>query len=200
VRAKEISKADKTRQFIIERTAPIFNRKGFAGTSLTDITDATGLTKGSIYGNFQGKDEVAEAVFDYNFQTVSGIFRSEMGKCDSIRDKLLVYVYVYENFSKFPFPPGGCPIQNTAIEADDTHPVLKARAAAAIQSWKAQIVSLLEEGLRRIEFRSCPDPEQVALTIIAMIEGCTMISRLSGKTHEKGAIMRSAEKFIRDLH
>ena len=59
-----MSKAEKTRQFIIEKTAPIFNKKGFAGTSLSDMTEATGLTKGSIYGNFADKDEVAMAAFD----------------------------------------------------------------------------------------------------------------------------------------
>jgi len=38
------------------------------GTSLSDMTDATGLTKGSIYGNFNSKDEVALAAFDHNLK------------------------------------------------------------------------------------------------------------------------------------
>ena len=58
-----MSKAEKTREFIIEKAAPIFNTKGYAGASLNDIIDATGLTKGSIYGNFENKDEVAIAVY-----------------------------------------------------------------------------------------------------------------------------------------
>jgi AcrR family transcriptional regulator len=61
-----MSKAEKTRQFIIEQTAELFNKKGYAGTSLSDITSATGLTKGSIYGNFENKDEVAKEVYLYN--------------------------------------------------------------------------------------------------------------------------------------
>ncbi|MDO9376148.1 MAG: TetR/AcrR family transcriptional regulator, partial [Ferruginibacter sp.] len=61
-----MTKAEKTRNFIVEQTAPIFNKKGYAGTSLTDLTEATGLTKGSIYGNFANKDEVALAAYDYN--------------------------------------------------------------------------------------------------------------------------------------
>ena len=56
------SRSEKTRQLIIETAAPIFNKKGYAGTSLSDLTQATGLTKGSIYGNFKNKDEVA-AIF-----------------------------------------------------------------------------------------------------------------------------------------
>ena len=60
------TKAERTRNFIIEKTAEIFNRKGYAGTSMSDITEATGLTKGSIYGNFENKEDVALAVFEYN--------------------------------------------------------------------------------------------------------------------------------------
>jgi AcrR family transcriptional regulator len=60
-----MSKAEKTKQFIIEKTATLFNTKGYTSTSLSDITQAT-LTKGSIYGNFENKDEVALEVYKYN--------------------------------------------------------------------------------------------------------------------------------------
>jgi len=66
----ELSKADRTRQFIVETTAGIFNKKGYAGTSLSDLTQVTGLTKGSIYGNFKNKEEVAVAAFEYNTSKV----------------------------------------------------------------------------------------------------------------------------------
>src|ERR1700710_2995811 len=105
-----MSKAEKTKQFILEKTAPIFNVKGYSGTSLNDMTDATGLTKGSIYGNFNNKDEVALAAFDYNLQKVQNIINAEMDKHESMRDKLLVYIDVYDNFLKYPFLSGGCPI------------------------------------------------------------------------------------------
>jgi len=56
-----ISKSDRTKKFIVEQTAAIFNEKGYAGTTITDLTNATKLTKGSIYGNFTNKDDVALA-------------------------------------------------------------------------------------------------------------------------------------------
>ena len=63
-----MSKAERTKNFIIEKTAPLFNMKGYSGTSMSDITAATGLTKGSIYGNFENKDEVAIAAFLFRWQ------------------------------------------------------------------------------------------------------------------------------------
>ena len=45
--------------YILEKTAPVFNRQGYIGSSLSDLTKATNLTKGAIYGNFVNKEELA---------------------------------------------------------------------------------------------------------------------------------------------
>lgn len=194
-----MNKAERTRQYIIEKTAPVFNMKGYAGTSLSDLTEATGLTKGSIYGNFEGKDEVALAAFDYNAKKVSAVIAAEIAQKQTFRDKLLVYVHVYEHFLKFPFPQGGCPILNTATEADDTHPALKEKACAAFTRWKTSIIQLVEEGQRAGEFTSGQNAEQFALTVIATIEGAIMIAKLSGNLHYKKTILKSVETLIQGL-
>ena len=142
-------KSDQTREFIIEQTAPIFNKKGYVGTSLTDMTEATNLTKGSIYGNFESKDEVALAAFDYNLGKVNSILSQEVSKHRTAKEKLLAYAKFYTQYPDYPFPAGGCPILNTAIEADDTHPELKRKVAAAINSWKKKIVEVLEMGIEK---------------------------------------------------
>ncbi|HEY9259570.1 TetR/AcrR family transcriptional regulator [Chitinophaga sp.] len=194
-----MNKAEKTKQFIVEMTAPVFNEKGYTGTSLNDMTNATGLTKGSIYGNFANKDEVALAAFDHNIQKVGAIIRQEMDKKTTCKDKLMVYVHVYENFLKHPFPVGGCPILNTAIEADDTHPLLKQKAVNAVYNWKSIISGLIEKGIQQGEFSKHVNVEQTALTMIAMIEGCIMITKLTGKMNYRKAIMQSVEKIINEL-
>ncbi len=194
-----MSKAERTREFIVEKTAPIFNMKGVAGTSLTDMTEATGLTKGSIYGNFANKDEVALACFDHNFKKVGSILRREMAMQTSTRDKLLVYSSVYEDFLKHPFPVGGCPILNTAIDADDTHTPLKKKACDAITGWKNSIIGLVEKGIENKEFGECNNAEQVALTVIAMIEGGIMISKLTGKLNYMKLVMQSVAAYINTL-
>lgn len=194
-----MSKAERTRQFIVEKTAPIFNVKGYAGTSLSDMTDATGLTKGSIYGNFANKDEVAMAAFDHNLEKILNIYGAEIAKHDSARDRLLAYVHVYNNFLKYPFPVGGCPILNTAVESDDMHPVLKERAAKAVHKWKDKLVDIIEAGVREQEFKKITNPEQVALSIIAMLEGCIMVSKVTGNMHYRNLITQALEKFITEL-
>ncbi|HVU55261.1 MAG TPA: TetR/AcrR family transcriptional regulator [Puia sp.] len=193
-----MNKAEKTRQFIVEKTAPIFNKKGYAGTSLSDMTDATGLTKGSIYGNFANKDEVALAAFDYNVKKVTSMVRAEMEKKKTIREKLFVYVDVYNNNIQG-FPEGGCPILNTAVEADDTHEALKRKVADVILDWKNFIMSLLQQGIEKKEFKQVKDPEQTALSIISTIEGAIMIARVTGRPQFRRQVMEQVEKMIREL-
>src|SRR3989442_202568 len=110
------SKAERTRRFIIETTAGLFNTQGYAGTSMSDITEATGLTKGSIYGNFTNKEEVALSVFDYNLDIILRSTREKVALAQSYHDKLMIYAKVYGNYNRAPFPQGGCPILNTAVE------------------------------------------------------------------------------------
>ncbi|MBN9282818.1 MULTISPECIES: TetR/AcrR family transcriptional regulator [Flavobacterium] len=194
-----MNKAEKTKQFIIEKTAPIFNMKGYSGTSMQDITLATGLTKGSIYGNFKNKDEVALAVFQYNYEKMQTLFIQEISKKTTYREKLMSYPELYEKFATERFPLGGCPIMNTAIEADDTHPQLKALAKKAMLFWKDSLVRLINKGIEKNEFKSTTNADENALTIIALIEGAIMMINLTGKLDYHQSMMNTLRKVITAL-
>ncbi|QIP13648.1 TetR/AcrR family transcriptional regulator [Spirosoma aureum] len=197
--ATKQSKAERTRQFIIEMTAGIFNTKGYAGTSLADLTEATGLTKGSIYGNFENKEEVALAVFDYNLSRIKQAVQQHMVQAISNSEKLLVYAVVYGTFIRAPFLPGGCPILNTAIEADDTNNLLKDKAAKAILEWKKSITDIIKAGIKTGEFLETVEPERSALSIIALIEGGIMIARVTNNPTSLDKILKTVELLIEQI-
>ena len=195
----KLSKADRTRQFIIETTAGIFNMKGYAGTSMSDITEATGLSKGSIYGNFGNKEDVALAVFDYNHGKVHSIIQQRIIAAKTYHDKLMVYAQVYDQFTRSTFPVGGCPILNTAVEADDTNSLLKDRAAKAILRWKKSVQDLIQAGVDAGEFKEGLDHQRLALSIVALIEGGIMISKVTNSQACLDKIMNTVELFISDM-
>ena len=194
---KELSKAERTRQYIIEATAPVFNKKGYAGTSLSDLTEATGLTKGSIYGNFENKEEVALAVFDFNTCRVSDMVEQQMKAADTYYEKLMVYSRVYNDDRLTAH--GGCAILNTAVEADDTNEALKIKAAQAILRWKKNIVTLINGGIAAGEFKADINPEEDALAIIALIEGGVMISKVTNSSSSLQQVLRAVENLINQL-
>ncbi len=177
-----MGKAEKTRRYIIEKTAPVFNKKGYAGTSLSDLTQATGLTKGSIYGNFENKDEVALEAFDYNFerfrQGILDLMKEEKGSIQ----KLLAYPHYYSLHMDEIVKNGGCPILNTGIEADDTHELLHERAAEAISSWKKSIVRIIDVGKFKGEINENIDSAAAAELMISLIEGGLFLTKVSGSS------------------
>lgn len=193
------SKAERTRQFIIEKTAPVFNTKGFAGTSVSDLTQATGLSKGSIYGNFENKDEVALAAFDYNFGRVSSYLRSRMSEqVDSI-ERLLVYPKTFRNYLALPFLQAGCPILNTSTEADDTHPLLRGKASNALLEWRRAVEEQIIRGISRQEIKPETNSEEVAVVLISMTEGAIMQAKVLGNTDTLKITMAYLETFICSL-
>ena len=193
---KELSKAERTRLFILETTAPIFNKKGYAGTSMSDLTEATGLTKGSIYGNFANKEEVALAAFDYNSAKVRKQIQERIQKANTYYDKLLVYAQVYHSFTRASFPAGGCPILNTAVDADDTNPLLKDKAAQAVLRWKKSIENLVQAGIEAGEFKEDTDISGTALSMIALIEGGIMIAKVTNTPASLDKVLKTVNALV----
>jgi TetR/AcrR family transcriptional repressor of nem operon len=194
-----ISKAERTRQFIVEKTAPVFNAKGFAGTSVSDLIQATGLSKGSIYGNFENKDEVALAAFDYNFGLVSSYLKSRMSEHADSVERLLVYPKTFRNYLALPFLRAGCPILNTSTEADDTHPLLKQKAANALREWRLAVEEQIVRGISRKEIKEDTNPEEVAVMLISMTEGAIMQAKVLENTEALKITMTFLEKFLCSL-
>jgi AcrR family transcriptional regulator len=194
-----MSKADRTKQFIIEKTAPIFNTKGYAGTSLNDMMSATGLTKGSIYGNFVNKDDVALAAFDYNFGVVVAYIKKQSEVRNNTIDKLLVYPETYRNFLKLPFLKAGCPVLNTSTEADDTHPLLKNKAANALKLWQNSVERHINYGIENKEIKEETNATEFTAILMSLIEGAVMQAKVTGKTTILNITMDFLESRIKDL-
>lgn len=173
-----MSKAENTRQFIIEKSAPIFNMKGYAGTSLAHLIEATGLTKGSIYGNFENKDAVALAVYEYSINALKKRISDFLSKEISENDKLIAFTEYYRSNWEKVFEKGGCPIQNASIEADDNLSFLKKHVQNSIINWVKDIASIIEKGQKKGEFKRNINASEYAYTIITVLEGGIMLSKI----------------------
>ncbi len=194
-----MTKSERTRQLIIEKTAPLFNRKGFAGTSLNDISEVTGLTRGGIYGNFENKDEVALAAFEYNYTQLFTTIRNRVKEKSKAHEKLQVYINAYRHPELQAVLQHGCPILNTSTEADDTHPALRQKASVAIATWHRGIEEIVKEGRERKELKKSVDAKEFASAFIALIEGGIMLVKVTGNDSHIEAALRHAKKMIQDI-
>lgn len=172
------TKADRTRLMVIDKAAVLFNQKGFSGTSIQDILAATGLSKGGLYGHFEGKEEIAIAGFLRAVERVREEVSAHTRPFDSSLDKLKAVVYFYRERILTPPVEGGCPIQNTAVEVDDTFPELREKVIDVLDEWQERIVKTLHRGIERGEVRPDINARDFAAGFIAQIEGGILLSRL----------------------
>jgi TetR/AcrR family transcriptional regulator, transcriptional repressor for nem operon len=193
-----MSKAEKTREYIIEKAAPIFNMKGYAGTSLTDLIEATGLTKGAIYGNFESKDEVAVAVYEYSIKMLYGRLNDAIATQQTAAGKLKAITNYYRTNWKNIFARGGCPIMNASVEADDNLPFLKKQVQTSMKNWAGMISSVIENGQRTREFKKDIDATAYAYTIITLLEGGIMLAKLNNTCNHLFAAIDRAERIIKE--
>ncbi|MCB0653714.1 MAG: TetR/AcrR family transcriptional regulator [Saprospiraceae bacterium] len=194
-----VSKSDLTRQMIVEKSATLFNLQGFSGTSMKDIMDATGLSKGGLYGNFKTKEDIALAAYDQAVEMVWEEVKKRTKVIDHSLDKLKAVVYFYKERILDPPVEGGCPIQNTTIEADDGNPVLRKKVQQTVDNWRANIVANLEKGMKRGEVRLDVNAADFAIQFIGILEGGIMLSRLYKELHCFDVIARQLIKLIDDL-
>lgn len=182
VKTAEESKSNRTRKFIIEKSSALFNKKGLAGTSISDIIKTTGLTKGSIYGNFKDKEEVAMAVFEYNVQFMLGNLYERLERQQGAIDKLLEYPKYFRDEYERIFENGGCAILNTSVEADDTHQELKDQVTFTIKKWESHLIDIIEQGKKQSEIHSELNSYKYASLFIGTFEGGVMLSKVTGET------------------
>jgi TetR/AcrR family transcriptional regulator, transcriptional repressor for nem operon len=175
-----MAKGEATRNRIIEKSAPLFNKYGLAGVSISDIMAATELQKGGIYRHFDSKEEIALAAFDYN---VGQLTRHVMGGLSAQTPAPEALSIFLRNFVALPsLLDGGCAVLNTAIEHDDGHPELRARAQQAIGVWRKTLYEILRRGVREGVFREELNLEGTVSLYISALEGSVMLTRLEGDT------------------
>ena len=167
-----------TRKMIIEKSATLFNLQGYSGSSMSDIMDATGLQKGGIYRHFKNKDELALEAFNYSVEVLRETYRFVISGKKTAEEKLLAVLSIYLNIVEEPPVKGGCPLLNTAMDTDDTHPILNLRARGVMNEWLSFIQSILEEGIQSEEFKSDLDVKEVSIFLTSAFEGSVMMGKL----------------------
>jgi len=194
-----MSKGELTRERILARSAQLFNRQGYYGASLSDIMRETGLEKGGIYNHFASKEQLALESFDYAYGLVQLSMRKALtGKLNAI-DRLYAIVTVFQAIVENPDVPGGCPILNTAIEADDGNEALRSRAQSAMNNLRSTIHRIVNKGIERQEVRPGVDADEVASILIATLEGAVMLSNLYKDPIHMRRIAAHMERFIETL-
>jgi TetR/AcrR family transcriptional repressor of nem operon len=192
-----MTKAERTKQFIIEKSAPIFNTKGVAGTAMSDIMEATKLAKGSLYVHFESKEELSYAAVDYNLNSLAEKIMAAISKHKTAKSKLFAFI----DFLSDPLNPpvvGGCPMLNFGMEADNTNPIIKHKVNKLIQTSQQVVTTIAQQGITDGEFKNSWNVKEFAIKAFAMIEGGILVSRVSDSTDQMKVIVKMLKNEIEE--
>lgn len=183
-------KAERTKRFILETAAPLFNRKGISGASIDDVLALTKLTRGCLYGHFESKEDLSLQVVDYMLQDISLKIAATISHGKTAREKIFAFLDFYKDPINTPIS-GGCPIFNNAVESDDHFPVIREKIATVLRQGQKNLVTILKKGIEEGELSDNLDPVAYTFKAIAAIEGAVIMCRTLNTTKPMHGLIKS---------
>jgi AcrR family transcriptional regulator len=163
---------DDARARLIESAQDLMWDRGYTGTSPKAIQERAGVGQGSMYHHFTGKADLARAAIRSTADEMVPRLRANLDGPGSPLERLRAYLMVERQVLR------GCPIgrlvQDKEVVAD---PSLRETIDGVFTSAMARMAEVLRQGQQAGEVRADVDPEQVACTLLAAIQGGYVIAR-----------------------
>ncbi|MDF1580548.1 MAG: TetR/AcrR family transcriptional regulator [Desulfuromonadales bacterium] len=183
------TKGEITRTKILDEAAQVFQRKGFLTTTINDLLDATGMTKGNLYFHFASKEEVGLAVLRRE-RDAFGQFLDDTLHGDTPGARLdSFFCHVMERNCSKGFV-GGCLFGNTALETCDNAPSFAELVSEVFVEWIDKLEETIRAAQANGQLRQDLPADQLAELVVGTIEGGIMQSRLK---KEGGPLKRALD-------
>jgi TetR/AcrR family transcriptional repressor of nem operon len=166
------TKGDLTRQKIIAKSMDLFSVKGFFHTSIADIVQATGLTKGGLYGHFRNKEEIWYAVYDECVRVWKSIvFRGVADISDPLARIDRVVENSLKNYLGGGVFEGGCFLLNSLVDLAGVAPTMSNHVLAGFTGFAALLRRWLEEAAQLGLLKEGLNLREVANFMVVSVNG-----------------------------
>ena len=173
-RPRLTAKGARTRARIVEEAAALIHERGVAGTSLEDVKAAAEVSGSQMYHYFPDKDELVQAVIDYQADAIVSRNRQVLVSANGVEAwRNMVITAAKRTKAK-----GGCALGSLFGQLAESDPEARALIAAGFDQWAAAI----SDGLRSLhadgKLPSDIDPDDLATTLLATLEGGLQLSQV----------------------
>ena len=191
------SKAEATRERLLEATKKLVMSKGFAGTTIDDVLKETGVTKGAFFYHFKSKADLADQLMRWYADNDMRMFRTFLAEAEAAHedpfDQLLKFLTDFEAYLSDPEnPPRGCMYALYSYEDDHFENSVKEFVAETLRTWTAMYIRKFQEVLDRYLPAREVTAKRLAEMFIAVIEGGLILERAHGN---RGMSARQSEQF-----
>ncbi|MGK0386253.1 MAG: TetR/AcrR family transcriptional repressor of nem operon [Patiriisocius sp.] len=191
--------AEITKEIILKESANLFNTQGYKATSISDITKATGLTKGAIYRHFENKADLEQQAL----HRLSTLMFTELGakiqQANTFQLKMEATFSFFDSYMETPLYKGGCPLLNAAVEADDTNIILRKQAYIMLTQLKASLHRIISNAIKNNQVKTATDPGFYSVIFIATLEGGIMMSKLEQSKNAITTTIEHLRTLVKDI-
>lgn len=166
------AKGNLTRQNIIEKSMHLFSVKGYFNTSIADVVQATGLTKGGLYGHFRNKEEIWYAVYDECVRIWKSIvFQGVRDIPDPLERIEKVMENSLKNYLGAGVFEGGCFLLNSLVDLTGQSPTMSNQVMEGFQGFSQLLLRWLEEAAQKGMLREGLNLAEIANFMMISLNG-----------------------------
>ena len=168
-----------TRQTIITGAADLFRKQGFAATTMQQVAEATGISKGNLTYHFPSKQALFEDVHAMMVAYVKErVLRRSFAEAPDTLSGLEAFTsrlrrWMIDEDGHFV----GCPFTNIAVETQRSDPAIAGLTRQTLGELKELLAAELAAGQARGEVTSSYEPEALSRAFFWMYEGALALSR-----------------------
>jgi AcrR family transcriptional regulator len=171
-----VTKGVQTKQKIINKSLQLFSVKGYYNTSINDILEATGLTKGGLYGHFKSKEEIWYAVYDMAVSIWKDIVFKDIRKIDDPLKKIeKILDNDLQNYLGADIFDGGCFFLNMLVELSGQSNTMGNCILKGIIGFSEVITMWLKEAHEKNMLKPGINLNEIAQFIVVSINGCAAL-------------------------
>lgn len=174
--------------------------KGFVATTVDEICQTAGVTKGSFFHYFKSKEDLGKAALDrFCRSQLEMLGRSPAVKKSDPLERLYGWVDAAVEASKSPMAQKGCLLGNFAQELSDTHPKFRSQCAQRFADWTDLLKKELDEAKAKHLPRTRLDTQGLAEHFIAIIQGSLILGKAKQDMKVLGKNLLHFKRYLRAL-
>jgi TetR/AcrR family transcriptional repressor of nem operon len=187
------------RDRLLRRAMELFWARGFAGVSIDDIVEATGVSRSSLYAAFPDKTALFAAVLEHYLDAVTRANLERLGEGENAALAIRRFFLHLADQRTGPHAPAhGCLLTNTAAELGSEPEAVARLVSGAFRRMEKALARRLEEARQQGDLPAATDPRQFARQLVALIQGLRVMSRLRLEPRVLRDAVRSALAPLRD--
>ncbi|MFD0485393.1 TetR/AcrR family transcriptional regulator [Kineococcus sp. GCM10028916] len=183
------------RDRLISATQELLWVRGYAATSPKEIQTSAGAGQGSMYHHFHGKEDLAVAALQRSARLLRDDSEALLQAPGTAVERLTSYLRQQRDSLR------GCRMGRMTYDADVlATPALLEPVTATLDWLVTAIAEVIRQGVEDRELQADTDPEALACTVAAVVQGGYVLARAHHDTSRFDAAVEGAVALLNQAH